>query len=345
MPLFGAGFGAPPGVLPLPPPPPLAFLGPPEAQLAADIAAATGQDEDGDTALHIAVAQGSVGLVRRLVALFLRGGRDLDVQNRLRQTPLHVAILASQPALVRLLVAHGACAMARDRRGRTGAHLACAGAGAGVLRELLRGGPDLRATDYEGLTPLHVAVHSGCRESVELLLEHGADVDAVDIKSGRSPLQHAVESNSLDMVELLIQRGADVNAQSYAGCTALHAAAARGHQGALRLLLRSGADCGVRNHHNERPLAVASNRQVIDILRGKSSRPAPPPARPANGRSSRSPAHPPPAANQSAASSEPANEAPANPLPPQGARTDQSAPEPQRDHAPLEGRGQAGGGR
>ncbi|XP_071277273.1 B-cell lymphoma 3 protein-like [Agelaius tricolor] len=260
---------------------------PPEPPLAAAIAAATRQDEDGDTPLHIAVAQGAVAVARRLVALFLRGGRDLDVYNHLRQTPLHLAVITGQVSLVRLLVAHGASPMCPDRLGRTCAHLACGshlpggGATAGprprVLRELLRspGGAalDLQARDYEGLTPLHVAVASRSRDSVLLLLQHGADVDAGDIKSGRSPLLHAVENDSLEMAELLLQHGACVNAQSYAGCTALHAAAGRGLLRLLRLLLRCGADCGLRNLHNDTAAAVAVSAQVIDILRGKASRP------------------------------------------------------------------------
>ncbi|XP_053908641.1 B-cell lymphoma 3 protein [Cuculus canorus] len=262
-------------------PPPL-LLGPSESHLAAEIAAATAQDEDGDTALHIAVAQGSFVATRRLVGLFLQGGRDLDVYNRLRQTPLHLAVITAQPALVRLLVAHGASPMALDRLGRTAPHLACETPSARCLRELLRPGPrlppDLGARNYEGLTPLHVAVNSGSRESVLVLLEHGADIDAVDIKSGRSPLLHAVESNSLEMAELLIERGASVNAQSYAGCTPLHAAAGRSLLPVLRLLLRAGANGALRNLHNETALAVATDSRAIDILRGKaSSRPPPPP--------------------------------------------------------------------
>ncbi|XP_059693483.1 B-cell lymphoma 3 protein, partial [Haemorhous mexicanus] len=233
LPFLGGG-----GMLGVAPPPLLASpnLGvPPEPPLAAAIAAATRQDEDGDTPLHIAVAQGALAVSRRLVALFLRGGRDLDVYNHLRQTPLHLAVITGQVSLVRLLVAHGASPMCPDRLGRTCAHLACGshlpggGATAGprprVLRELLRSPgppPDLQARDYEGLTPLHVAVASGSRESVLLLLQHGADVDAGDIKSGRSPLLHAVENDSLEMAELLLQHGASVNAQSYAGCTALN---------------------------------------------------------------------------------------------------------------------------
>ncbi|XP_064258025.1 B-cell lymphoma 3 protein homolog [Passer domesticus] len=149
-----------------------------------------------------------------------------------------------------------------------------------------------------GLTPLHVAVASGSRESVLLLLEHGADVDAGDIKSGRSPLLHAVENDSLEMAELLLQRGASVNAQSYAGCTALHAAAGRGLLRLLRLLLRCGADCGLRNLHNDTAAAVAASAQVIDILRGKASRPPQDPPGPPQGSASEATPTSAPAANE-----------------------------------------------
>lgn len=53
-----------------------------------------------------------------------------------------------------------------------------------------------------------------------------------------------------------------MNAQSYAGCTALHVASGRGLLDALRLLLRSGADGGLKNCHNDTALAVAKNRRV-----------------------------------------------------------------------------------
>ncbi|XP_074836720.1 B-cell lymphoma 3 protein [Carettochelys insculpta] len=259
---------------------PYPLLCPLQTQLAADIAAATKQDEDGDTALHIAVAQGNLPVAQRLVSLFLQGQRDLDIYNNLRQTPLHLAVITTQPALVKLLLSRGASPMALDRHGQTSVHLACEHGSPQCLRELLEGGsdrPDLEARNYEGLTALHVAVATSSQDTVLQLLEQGADIDAVDIKSGRSPLLHAVENNSLDMVELLIQNGASVNAQSYAGCTALHVASGRGLLDALRLLVRNGADCGIKNYHNDTALMVAKNRRVIDILRGKASRPPPTP--------------------------------------------------------------------
>ncbi|XP_033014243.1 B-cell lymphoma 3 protein [Lacerta agilis] len=261
-------------------PTPYSFLCPMEAQLALDVATATKQDEDGDTPLHIAVVQGNLLAARRLIALFHQGRQSLDTFNNLRQTPLHLAVITAQPTLVKLLLSHGASPMVLDRNGQTALHLACEHDSIHCLQELLDGSPgplDLEARNFEGFTPLHVAVGTQNRDIILTLLEHGADVDAVDIKSGRSPLLHAVENDNLEMVELLLQHRANVNAQSYGGNTALHAACGRGLLETLRLLVRNGADGSLKNYHNDTPLMVAKNKRVIDILRGKTSRPGPPP--------------------------------------------------------------------
>ncbi|XP_043853743.1 B-cell lymphoma 3 protein isoform X1 [Dromiciops gliroides] len=272
--------GAPFPVLGLPPPT-YPVLCPLENPLTADIAKATRPDEDGDTPLHIAVAQGNLLAVQRLVHLFQQGGRDLDVYNNLRQTPLHLAVITTLPSVVKLLVSMGANPMALDRNGQTAAHLACEHRSPSCLRALLDtsapGALGLEARNYEGLTPLHVAVNTEVTETVLLLLDRGADIDAVDIKSGRSPLIHAVENNSLAMVQLLLQHGANVNAQMYSGSSALHSASGRGLLPLVRTLVRSGADSSLKNCHNDTPLMVARNRRVIDILRGKAARPGPQP--------------------------------------------------------------------
>ncbi|KAM6222236.1 B-cell lymphoma 3 protein [Rhynchocyon petersi] len=250
-----------------------------EHPLSTDIAIAMRADEDGDTPLHIAVAQGNLPIVHRLVNLFQHVGRELDIYNNLRQTPLHLAVITTLPSVVRLLVTAGASPMALDRNGQTAVHLACEHRSPVCLQALLDyavpGTVDLEARNYDGLTALHVAVNYECPEVVLLLLEHGADIDAMDIKSGRSPLIHAVENNNHSMVQLLLQHGANVNAQMYSGSSALHSASGRGLLPLVRTLVRSGADSGLKNCHNDTPLMVARSRRVIDILRGKATRPAP----------------------------------------------------------------------
>lgn len=89
---------------------------------------------------------------------------------------------------------------------------------------------------------LTVAVHDGDTESVRRFIEDGADVD----EGNGAPLCKAAESGNLELIELLLARGANPNAGTEMGPfgidSPLKAAAGAGRIGALRMLLRAGAD-------------------------------------------------------------------------------------------------------
>ncbi|KAM3923667.1 B-cell lymphoma 3 protein [Leptodactylus fuscus] len=245
-----------------------------DIDLQADLIAATEPDEDGDTALHIAVAHGNLSIAQRVISLLNYGRRDIDVPNNLRQTPLHLAVITDQPEFVALLLQHRASPIIPDRNGQTCVHLACEYGSVRSLEALMRAGiRDLEATNYQGMTALHVAIRSGRRDITACLLEHGADMNAMDLKSGKSPLIQAVESGFEELVSLLLQRGAEINGSTYAGNTALHVASGRGLHEITRLLLKSGADGTIKNCHNDTAMTVAKDRKIVDILRGKSSSP------------------------------------------------------------------------
>lgn len=243
--------------------------------LLAGIALATHQDEDGDTALHIAVVQGELAIVFKLIELLLRARRSLDIYNNLRQTPLHLAVITKQAGMVEALLKAGADPGALDRNGQTALHLCCEYDQRDCLSLVLSLSSTstcLEIRNYEGLSPLHLAVLHGCKDLARMLLDAGADINAMDIKSGQSPLMHAVEANNADMVHFLIENGCDVNSQSYSGNTALHGACGRSQVDTVRLLLKSGADSSLKNYHNDTPVMVANNKKIADVLRGRGSK-------------------------------------------------------------------------
>ncbi|XP_075927334.1 uncharacterized protein LOC116948064 isoform X3 [Petromyzon marinus] len=173
-----------------------------------DIAIAAKPDEDGDTALHIAVVQQNVQMVNKIVQLFHMGRISLDVCNHLHQSPLHLAIITGQEALVAVLLSGGASPAALDRHGMNAVHLACSAGQTHVLALLLaqpacRG--LLNSHDFSGMTPLHVAVKGSCVSAVSRLLENQVNVDALDWKNGSSALIYAVENDNIEIVELLIK--------------------------------------------------------------------------------------------------------------------------------------------
>ncbi|XP_061574436.1 B-cell lymphoma 3 protein [Cololabis saira] len=252
-------------------------LGYPPENFLPGISLATHQDEDGDTALHIAVVQGKLSMVHDLIRLLLRARRPLDIYNNLRQTPLHLAVITKQANIVDILLRAGADPAALDRHGQTAFHLCCEYDHSECLSVLLSLCPSstcLEIRNFEGLSPLHLAVMQGHEDLAKMLLDAGADINAMDIKSGLSPLMHAVESNNADMVRFLIesQNACDVNGQTYSGNTALHIACGRGQVDIVRLLLKSGADSSLKNYHNDTPVMVAKNKKIADVLRGRASK-------------------------------------------------------------------------
>ncbi|XP_077453890.1 B-cell lymphoma 3 protein homolog [Stigmatopora argus] len=241
-----------------------------------NIALATRQDEDGDTALHIAVVREELAMVLQLIHLLRSAGRSLDVYNNLRQTPLHLAVITQQVSMVEALLRAGSDPSVLDRNGQTALHLCCEYNHPECLHAVLLSPSSAVCLDmknFQGLSSLHLAVLHAHINLVSMLLGAGADINAMDIKSGQNPLILAVESNNVEMVKFLIENGCDVNRSSYSANTALHSACARGQTDMVRALLKSGANSSVKNYHNDTPVMLAKNKMITDILRGKGSKP------------------------------------------------------------------------
>ena len=116
-------------------------------------------------------------------------------------TPLHVAAAGYRVDIARALLARGADARARNRRGAEPLHAASAGAPnsrhwnpaaqSEMIALLIAAGADPNARNKSGVAPLHVAVRTRCAAAVRALLAHGADPRAKN-GSGSTPARLAV---------------------------------------------------------------------------------------------------------------------------------------------------------
>ncbi|XP_052819141.1 NF-kappa-B inhibitor alpha-like [Mya arenaria] len=209
-------------------------------------------DEDGDTLLHLAVIQHMYMVV--LALIFKVKECDLlaclNIQNNLRQTPLHLAVLTDQPDVVRALVEAGADVTARDQQGNTPLHVACRKGSQDAVYTLVKSfGDDVdRRKEYfeirnsQGLTCLHVASENKEYEIMGHLFARGADVNVTDGKSGRTALHYAVENKDLQTVTLLLTHAdIDVDSRTFSGDTPVVIAFWRNYTDILKKLKTNGA--------------------------------------------------------------------------------------------------------
>ena len=189
----------------------------------------------GETVLMACAHTGSVDAVEALLA----AGAHVDAkESSERQTALMWAVAQRHPAVVRVLIEHGADVHARSRVSR----LVISRRLQSELKygELGRSyGTDAEETEVGGFTPLLFAARHGDLESARLLLAAGASVNDT-APDGRSALVVATHSGHGALAKLLLEQGANPNAAAV-GYTALHAAVMTGDIDVIEALLAHGA--------------------------------------------------------------------------------------------------------
>ncbi|MCB1186107.1 ankyrin repeat domain-containing protein [bacterium] len=168
-----------------------------------------------------------------------------------------------------------------------------------LLRELISNGVDINCRDRTGMTPFLTAVLHDCAKAARFLLHHGAELrEVLDedgsvlhimvwiehlprvrqlVRSprmvesrdgeGRSPLLLAAMRRNETIVRLLLEHDAPVDTADHDGNTALSVSAANGDIRIVELLLRNGAQVEGSAYHSRTPLQLATDDDVIALLR------------------------------------------------------------------------------
>nr|XP_027223762.1 serine/threonine-protein phosphatase 6 regulatory ankyrin repeat subunit A-like [Penaeus vannamei] len=184
-------------------------------------------------------------------------------------TPLHLATIAGNKAVVKYLISKGADISALDNEKHTVIHWATVCGEVELLELLIEAGANPSTPDIHGAYPLHYAAQM-CGPNSEMgndirvglmvlrkLLQSGVDVSVTD-QDGRQPLLWAASAGSADAILALVNAGASVSAEDKDGLTALHCAASRGHLDCLDCLVTlCGAEVDTLDSNGCTPLFYA----------------------------------------------------------------------------------------
>ena len=224
---------------------------------------ATAKNNEGNTALHLAVKnryqEGTVSLLRHSSAL-------AAIANEAGELPLHVA--AGSAEFINLL-APVSPLDAANGIGETTLHYVVNSGDVSALKALLTYTPSIDAANEKGEAAVHYAVKQP--HLLEALLNAGADVEAKDMRD-ETPLHRAAEV-SLEAIRFLVSKKACIDATSKVERTPLFNAIEHSTENALYLI---SLECDVNqcDSHGLTPLMMAAryNPLCVEPLLAKGAR-------------------------------------------------------------------------
>ncbi|RFU79741.1 ankyrin-3 [Trichoderma arundinaceum] len=163
---------------------------------------------DGQTALHVASADGSLHIVQLLVSQ----KADINARKKDGSTPLHLAVIEDRIDIVDYLLQEGADWKIECKEYGNALMAAVRNRNTKIITILLKAGAEINAKSsiYELHSAIQTAAYYGIKEAIEVLLQRGADVNINGGKYG-SALLAAINEGNKEIAELLLNAGADIN--------------------------------------------------------------------------------------------------------------------------------------
>ncbi|MDR2490364.1 MAG: ankyrin repeat domain-containing protein [Spirochaetaceae bacterium] len=250
------------------------------------------RNQEGDTALHIAVRlnAGATG------ELLLSRGADVFLQNAKGESPLYLTfylqggfrqwmfnpiVLSARDgtgntilhwatqwgldAAIPEIVSKGANLEAQNVTGETSLFIAVKADSASTVRALISAGASLAGRDTLGNSAIHAAVRWNAQAALGALITAGIDINAYNLY-GMTPLHEAVRLGMFNSETALIRAGAMLELRDNAGNTPLMEAVMLGNLRSASNIVKAGGDSNARNNEGDTPLLVAVQSERSDLV-------------------------------------------------------------------------------
>jgi len=181
------------------------------------------KDDDENTGLHVAAANGHDSVV----AFLLERGASANKANHYGWTPLMQAARHGHTAVMKLLIRNKACVNATSKLGVSALFCAVRSGTLSSVKLLFECGASSSVLASE-LTPLMVAAQFGHNSIVQFLMENGSDADQLTHSSGLSALMIAATFGHKSVTEILVEHNVNILATNVCGKSALDIAILRG---------------------------------------------------------------------------------------------------------------------
>nr|XP_033785571.1 serine/threonine-protein phosphatase 6 regulatory ankyrin repeat subunit A-like [Geotrypetes seraphini] len=246
------------------------------------------EQENGETALHIAARHGNLKMITALI----EEGGELIGQSKVGESPLHIAVrhchLPVVEEILRYLVNEKsrleatACVNQQNKEGETPLHLAAAitktmthleEEDSQIIRILMEYDANISiATKQMCETPLHYCARVGNADALLEVLRHISSnrmQQAINnrAKNGWSPLLVAAERGHTEIVKILLQNHARIDVFDEQGKAALHLAAENGRDQIVDVLLWHKAFVNAKTKLGLTPLHLSAQNGFNRLVR------------------------------------------------------------------------------
>ena len=163
------------------------------------------KDSELKTPLHFAIESGSCEVIENLINY---GANNEYFNTNTQESPIHFAVKQNCQVvedIIKLLIEKGVEINAQDYLCRTPLHVAIKNRNEDIALFLTKLGADVNSQDYEMKTPLHYAVENVMVSLIENLIDHGANINVPDCLHN-TPLFIAHENKDKKVMQILFLR-------------------------------------------------------------------------------------------------------------------------------------------